>query len=170
MDEVGVDRVVLVQPYSAYRYDSRYTADSAARYPDRFASVCTVDLHDPDVIERVRHWVVDRGARGIRLRHRQGCRHLCVVFGRCSRRGLRRGQPSPGGGQLRLSLSERRIGLRQLGGGLAQLLLQVGDLGVGGTLLIPGISSRRRGQKHGREGQHDETGGASPQAWAAAGG
>jgi len=50
------------------------------------------------------------------------------------------------------------------------LLLQVGDLGVGGTLLIPGISSRRRGQKHGREGQHDETGGASPQAWAAAGG
>ena len=43
MDATGVDRAVLVQPLGAYSFDNRYTADSAARYPDRFASACCVN-------------------------------------------------------------------------------------------------------------------------------
>lgn len=67
MDTVGVDRAVLVQPYSAYQFDNRYTADAAARFPDRFAAACTVDLHAPDALAQIAHWVSERGARGIRL-------------------------------------------------------------------------------------------------------
>jgi len=66
MDSVGIDRAVLVQGFSAYQYDNRYTADSAAAYPDRFASACIVDVRD-NPLERVRHWVAERNARAIRL-------------------------------------------------------------------------------------------------------
>lgn len=67
MDEVGMDRAVLVQPYSAYQFDNRYTADAAEQFPDRFVAVCTVDLHAPDALAQVAYWVGERGARGIRL-------------------------------------------------------------------------------------------------------
>src|SRR5262249_17777042 len=40
----GVERAVLVQAMGAYSYDNRYAVDSAARYPDRFSSVCSVDV------------------------------------------------------------------------------------------------------------------------------
>jgi L-fuconolactonase len=66
MDAVGMDRAVLVQGFSAYQYDNRYTADSAAAYPDRFASACIVDVRD-HALERVHYWVVERRARAIRL-------------------------------------------------------------------------------------------------------
>jgi predicted TIM-barrel fold metal-dependent hydrolase len=66
MDAVGMDRVVLVQGFSAYRYDNSYTADSAAAYPDRFRCACIVDVRD-DPIDRVRYWVGKRGARAIRI-------------------------------------------------------------------------------------------------------
>jgi L-fuconolactonase len=39
----GIDKTVLVQPYSAYKYDNSYAADCAAKYPDRFTSVCILD-------------------------------------------------------------------------------------------------------------------------------
>jgi predicted TIM-barrel fold metal-dependent hydrolase len=66
MDSAGIDRAVLVQGFSAYQYDNRYTADSATHHPDRFVSSCIVDLR-AGAIEQIRHWVENRGARSIRL-------------------------------------------------------------------------------------------------------
>ena len=66
MDAVGMDKAVLVQGFSAYQYDNRYTADSAAAYPDRFACACIVDIH-VNPLERVRYWVGERKARAIRF-------------------------------------------------------------------------------------------------------
>ena len=66
MDAVGMDKAVLVQGFSAYQYDNRYTADSAASDPDRFAGACIVDIHG-DPLERVRYWVGERHARAIRF-------------------------------------------------------------------------------------------------------
>lgn len=66
MAGAGVDRAVLVQGFSAYRYDNRYTADAALEHPDRFASACIVDIED-DPLAATRHWVIERGARAIRL-------------------------------------------------------------------------------------------------------
>jgi L-fuconolactonase len=65
MDAVGIDRTVLVQAYSAYRFDSRYTADSAALSP-RFVCTCAVNF-EGDTTKEARYWVSERSARGIRL-------------------------------------------------------------------------------------------------------
>jgi L-fuconolactonase len=66
MDAVGIDRAVLVQGFSAYQYDNRYTADSAAAYPGRFACACIIDIN-ADPLEHARYWVGERGARAIRF-------------------------------------------------------------------------------------------------------
>jgi predicted TIM-barrel fold metal-dependent hydrolase len=66
MDGAGIDRAVLVQGFSAYQYDNRYTADAAAAHPDRFRSACIIDVRD-DPVAHVRFWVGERGARAIRL-------------------------------------------------------------------------------------------------------
>jgi L-fuconolactonase len=66
MDAVGMDKAVLVQGFSAYQYDNRYTADSAAAYPERFACACIVDIK-VNPLERVRYWVGERKARAIRF-------------------------------------------------------------------------------------------------------
>jgi L-fuconolactonase len=67
MDESGVDRAVLVQPMSAYTYDNSYAADSAAASPDRFSSVCIVDVADEAAPDRLEYWVKERGMGGVRL-------------------------------------------------------------------------------------------------------
>ena len=66
MDDTGIDRAVLVQAFSSYQYDNRYTADAAATNPDRLASSCIIDL-EHDAAQMVRHWISERGARAIRL-------------------------------------------------------------------------------------------------------
>jgi predicted TIM-barrel fold metal-dependent hydrolase len=66
MDAVGMDRAVLVQGFSVYQYDNRYTADSAAAHPDRFRCACIIDVRDRP-LDHARHWVGERGARAIRL-------------------------------------------------------------------------------------------------------
>jgi predicted TIM-barrel fold metal-dependent hydrolase len=66
MDAVGMDKAVLVQGFSAYQYDNRYTADSAFSHPDRFACACIVDIK-VNPLERVRYWVGERRARAIRF-------------------------------------------------------------------------------------------------------
>jgi predicted TIM-barrel fold metal-dependent hydrolase len=63
----GIDKTVLVQAYSAYQYDNSYTADCAARYPDRFTSVCILDPTQSDTPDKLTYWVTERGMRGIRL-------------------------------------------------------------------------------------------------------
>jgi len=63
----GVDRAVIVQPFSAYGFDNSYHADSAAAHPDHFGSVCTVDPVAADGAERLSYWVRERGMQGLRL-------------------------------------------------------------------------------------------------------
>lgn len=67
MRDAGVDRVVLVQAMGAYGYDNRYCADAAALHANRATSVAIVDPEAEDPASRLRHWVRDRGMRGVRL-------------------------------------------------------------------------------------------------------
>ena len=55
--EAGIDKTVLVQAYSAYRYDNSYTADCAASYPDRFASVSILDPLQADTPDSLSYWL-----------------------------------------------------------------------------------------------------------------
>jgi L-fuconolactonase len=65
--QAGIDKTVLVQPYTAYKYDNSYTADCAAKYPDRFTSVCILDPTQNETPDQLTYWVKERGMRGIRL-------------------------------------------------------------------------------------------------------
>lgn len=67
MDDSSVDKAILVQRGSIYGYDSSYVCDSAARFPQRLAAVCSIDAQAADCGEAVHHWVRERGAVGIRL-------------------------------------------------------------------------------------------------------
>ncbi|MBO9499877.1 MAG: amidohydrolase [Novosphingobium sp.] len=67
MDATGVDRAVLVQRGSIYGFDSSYVCDSAARFPERLAAVCSIDATAQDCADKVGYWIKDRGASGIRL-------------------------------------------------------------------------------------------------------
>ena len=66
MDDTGIDRAVLVQAFSSYQYDNRYTADAAAAHPDRLVSSCIIDL-EHDAAKMAQYWIRERGARAIRL-------------------------------------------------------------------------------------------------------
>lgn len=66
MDDTGIDRAVLVQAFSSYQYDNRYTADAAAANPDRLVSSCIIDLEN-DAVKMARYWIGERGARAIRF-------------------------------------------------------------------------------------------------------
>jgi predicted TIM-barrel fold metal-dependent hydrolase len=67
LDENGVERALLVQRAHIYGYDNSYVVDAAARYPDRFRAMCAIDALDSRAPERIRHWVQERGAIGIRF-------------------------------------------------------------------------------------------------------
>ncbi len=67
MDEAGIDRAVVVQAYGAYEADNSYTADSVARFPDRFAGVFAIDPQLGDAPGRAAYWTRERGLRGARL-------------------------------------------------------------------------------------------------------
>jgi L-fuconolactonase len=66
-EDAGIDRTVLVQPYSAYGYDNSYAADSASKYPGHFASVSILDPLLKDTPDNLSSWVKERGTRGLRL-------------------------------------------------------------------------------------------------------
>jgi len=63
----GIDKTVLVQAYSAYKYDNSYTADCAVTYPGHFASVNILDPLQKDTPDNLSYWVRERGTRGLRL-------------------------------------------------------------------------------------------------------
>jgi L-fuconolactonase len=65
--QAGIDKTVLVQVYSAYKYDNSYTADCAAKYPGHFASVSILDPLQTDTPDNLSYWVRERGMRGLRL-------------------------------------------------------------------------------------------------------
>ena len=67
MDEAGVDRATLVQALSSHGFDNTYVSDMAELYPSRFTSVCIIDMVAEDRDERLKHWIVERKMRGIRL-------------------------------------------------------------------------------------------------------
>jgi L-fuconolactonase len=67
LDANGVERAVVVQRAHIYGYDNRYVVDAAARYPDRLRAVCAIDARAEDAADRVRYWISERGAIGIRL-------------------------------------------------------------------------------------------------------
>ena len=67
MDATGVSKAVLVQPIGAYTYDNSYTADSAAKTPERFASACCIDMEADNPLGMLEHWAVKRKMQGIRL-------------------------------------------------------------------------------------------------------
>jgi L-fuconolactonase len=65
--QAGIDKTVLVQPYSVYKYDNSYAADCAAKYPGSFLSVCILDPTRSDTPGQLTYWVKQRGMRGMRL-------------------------------------------------------------------------------------------------------
>ena len=65
--QAGIDRTVLVQAWSAYKYDNRYTADCAAAHPGRFAAVSILDPLHAAAPDDLSYWVRERGMCGLRL-------------------------------------------------------------------------------------------------------
>jgi len=66
MDEVGVDKAVIVQPIY-YLFDNRYVADCLRRFPGRFAAIGLVDPKAPDAVARMEKLVREDGFGGLRI-------------------------------------------------------------------------------------------------------
>jgi predicted TIM-barrel fold metal-dependent hydrolase len=67
MDSVGVDRAVLVSPFSMYGYDASYAIAVHAAHPSRFRLVKPVDPNDPAVADTIADWAATKGTVGIRI-------------------------------------------------------------------------------------------------------
>ena len=72
MNSVGVDGAIMVSSFSAYEYDPSYALEVYNTYPDKFRVVTPVDATDPAIDDVVAKWAVTPGARGIRIRMRDG--------------------------------------------------------------------------------------------------
>ena len=66
MDEVGVDKAVIVQPIH-YLFDNRYVAECLRRFPGRFAAIGLVDPKAPDAADRLEKLVREDGFGGLRI-------------------------------------------------------------------------------------------------------
>ena len=67
MDEVGVDRALLVSPRNVYQTDTTYAQHVYQEHPDRFRLVAPFNPRDADVGDRVDAWAATPGAVGVRL-------------------------------------------------------------------------------------------------------
>jgi len=72
MNSVGVDGAIMVSSFSAYEYDPSYALEVYNTYPDKFRVVTPVDATNPAVDDIVAKWAATPGARGIRIRMRDG--------------------------------------------------------------------------------------------------
>ena len=72
MAKVGVDGAILVSSFSAYEYDPSYALEVYKAYPDKFRVVTPVDANDPAIEDVIARWAATEGARGIRIRMREG--------------------------------------------------------------------------------------------------
>src|SRR5216684_2098227 len=72
MKRVGVDGAIMVSSFSAYEYDPRYALEVYNTYPDKFRVVTPVDATNPAIDDVVAKWAATPGARGIRIRMRDG--------------------------------------------------------------------------------------------------
>jgi L-fuconolactonase len=68
MSAAGVDKAVLVQYSSAHGFDNAYVLDTAARFPEHFVAVCTIDGRLPEAPDQLTTCVRGRGAAGVRIR------------------------------------------------------------------------------------------------------
>src|SRR6516165_6762270 len=72
MKSVGVDGAIMVSSFSAYEYDPSYALEVYNTYPDKFRVVTPVDATNPAIDDVVAKWAATEGARGIRIRMRDG--------------------------------------------------------------------------------------------------
>jgi len=72
MNSVGVDGAIMVSSFAAYEYDPSYALEVYNTYPDKFRVVTPVDATDPAIDDVVAKWAATPGARGIRIRMREG--------------------------------------------------------------------------------------------------
>ena len=69
MNEVGIDRALLVQPYFTYNYDNSYQVDAALAHKDRFLCVCVIDQLAKDAPEVLTDLVTKHAVAGVRFMH-----------------------------------------------------------------------------------------------------
>jgi L-fuconolactonase len=62
----------MASSFSAYEYDPSYALEVYNTYPDKFRVVTPVDATDPAIDDVVAKWAATPGARGIRIRMRDG--------------------------------------------------------------------------------------------------
>src|SRR5689334_9406866 len=72
MNSVGVDGAIMVSSFSAYEYDPSSAPEMYATYTDKFRVVAPVDATAPSIDAVVARWPTTPGARGIRIRMREG--------------------------------------------------------------------------------------------------
>jgi L-fuconolactonase len=66
MKASGVTHVTAIQTSTFYRWDNRFTVDSAELHGDAMAAVCTLDPDNPESPELLERYVRTRGVRGMR--------------------------------------------------------------------------------------------------------
>ena len=67
MAAAGVTRAVLVQTGTAYRWDNRLLADTAAAHSDWAVGVCTLDPAAPESVAELERLVAGYNVRGLRM-------------------------------------------------------------------------------------------------------
>src|ERR1700744_1795534 len=72
MDSVGVDGAIMVSSFSAYEYDPSYALEVYNTYPETLRVVTPVDATDRAIDDIVAAGATKPGARGIRIRMREG--------------------------------------------------------------------------------------------------
>jgi predicted TIM-barrel fold metal-dependent hydrolase len=72
LDAAGVDKAAVVQAATMYGFDNSYVADSLAGHADRLIGICSIDLVAHDALDRIDHWIGERGFAGVRVRAADG--------------------------------------------------------------------------------------------------
>ncbi|MBB5390445.1 MULTISPECIES: amidohydrolase [unclassified Herbaspirillum] len=66
MDAAGVAKAAVVHSSTTYGFDNSYVVDGCNKYAGRLVAVGSVDVLQPDAVQRIREWQA-RGLAGLRL-------------------------------------------------------------------------------------------------------
>lgn len=66
MNEAGVDLAAIVHSSTTYGFNCDYVADSVAKHPERLTGVFSINVLEPDNLEKMKYWY-GRGLSGMRL-------------------------------------------------------------------------------------------------------
>lgn len=66
MDTAGVDKAAMVHSSTTYGFACEYVADAVAAYPHRLTGVFSVNVLEPDAVEKMRYWY-GKGLTGMRI-------------------------------------------------------------------------------------------------------